>query len=135
MVGLRVLNVTGMAHKGRKLRSYAFCATDHYAPGSIAAVVLNVQNVIANVTFDGIGAAVTRDTYVFGPSCCVVNSDGITLNGGLPLAVAPDGKLPPLHPLSQPADAPFVLQPYAIAFVVFRDAGAAACMDERKLPE
>lgn len=129
IMGQRVLSITGGSDKGRKVRSYAFCAKeDAAARGAVVVMILNVQNATAEVEFEGVGPSDgARQDYVFGPACCVVNSAGITLNGGPPLTVAPDGTLPTYHPTNAKAGETLSLAPYAIAFSLFSDAQAGAC--------
>ena len=128
-MGERVLAVKGVADKGRKVRSYAFCAKAGAAPrGAVVVMVLNVQPETASVAFEGVGpSSGRREDYVFGPACCVPNSAGITLNGGAPLSVGDDGTLPVYRPSAAKAGDTLKLAPYAIAFSVFPDAGGASC--------
>ena len=67
------------------------------------------------------------EAYVFAPAYGVVNDASITLNGGPPLAVAPNGTLPDMEPVQADPTAPLQLPPYGMAMALFPSAVATAC--------
>lgn len=136
VVGSRVLAVEGFKDAGRAVRSYAFCArtADHparvIAPfplGSVAVMLLNVQNATADISIGGIDAAGARWDYIVGPSCCSVLAPHVQLNGKDWIVDPVTGQAPALEHVVSSGNL-VTLQPYGIAFVVFPDARAAACV-------
>ena len=89
---------------------------------------MNVQNVSAVLTVDGLATAATtpRLDFVLTPGCCSVLSPSVRLNGN-DWEIGRDGTLPVIRYHTNEGLAT-TLPPYAVAFFVFPDANAPACM-------
>lgn len=125
LMGARVLAAT--IAKSPTVRAYAHCAGGDVAPrGAVTVLAINLdamQPVTLAVDFVGGVGGGARQSWV-------VTADALDAPvarlGGAPLAVADDGTLPPMNPASGSGSS-IVLPPASYAFVVFPDAGAAAC--------
>jgi heparanase 1 len=146
------LSIPGQEEAGVALRTYAACTRRSgtadaqgvrgvraYPPGSVTALLLNVQNVTSTVTFatadagrgagsagDGFGSG-TWDLFQLTAPNTNISSKAIQLNGDV-LSLQAGGVLPPINPVQLPANQPVQLPPFSASFVVIEDAGAAACM-------
>lgn len=135
LMGERVLSVTldAAAPAASFVRAYAHCASPRAqrsafgaeAAGSVTLLVLNFHNASA-VQLDLRGVSVTlprAEYHMTAPSLgskeAYVNDHLLTL-----AAVEGDGGL---RPRLEAPDAPLVVAPHSIAFVVLRSVGAAAC--------
>ena len=107
------------------VRAYAFCGAR--APGTAVLLFVHLGAAPACVNPPGI-ADPTQDRleYALTPTDGTVESQGVALNGGAPLALGASGALPPLSGRAVPSSTAIVLPPLSVTIVEFKT-NADAC--------
>ena len=124
LIGARVLAVSAPPATPA-VRAYAFCGAR--APGTVALLLVHLGAAPACVDPPAIAdPAQPRMEYALTPTDGTVESVGVALNGGAPLALGPGGALPPLSGRAAPAGTPITLAPLSVTIVEFA-AAAGAC--------
>ncbi len=125
LIGARVLSVSAPP-ANPAVRAYAFCGAR--APGTVALLLVHLGAAPACVDPPAIAdPAQPRVEYALTPTDGTVESAGVALNGGAPLALGPGGALPPLSGRAAPAATPITLAPLSVTIVEFAAAAAGAC--------
>jgi heparanase 1 len=126
LMGTRVLAAT-VAKTAPAVRAYAHCAAaaaPGAKPGAVTVLAINLDaSLPRTLALDGVGGG-QRQAFV-------VSADSLQARvaklNGQPLVAADDGSIPSLAPVAGSGGS-LVLPPVSYAFVVFTDAGAAACL-------
>ncbi|KAG7499277.1 heparanase [Solea senegalensis] len=134
LVGPEVLKISAWSKSGRsrRVRLYLHCSsTNSYRRGAVTLMALNLSKKTARVSVPAIVSSSTVDAFVLQsdqPGEEGLYSRSVTLNGVV-LKMTDDKTLPDLTANSLPPSVHLKLPAFSLAFFVFTDAQAAACLD------
>ena len=124
LIGTRVLDIASPP-ADPLVRAYAFCGAS--APGTAVLLFVHLGAAPACVNPPGI-ADPTQDRleWTLTPTDGTVESQGVALNGGAPLALGAGGTLPPLSGRAVPSTTAIALPPLSVTIAEFKT-NADAC--------
>uniref|UniRef100_A0A3P8UGV3 Heparanase n=1 Tax=Cynoglossus semilaevis TaxID=244447 RepID=A0A3P8UGV3_CYNSE len=133
LVGPEVLNISAWSASGQRVRLYLHCSnTNSYRNGAVTLMSLNLSRKTARISVPTLVSSSTVDAFVLQsdrPGEEGLYSRSVTLNGVV-LKMVDDQTLPDLTGSGLPPADHLQLPAFSLAFFVFKDAQATACLDQ-----